>query len=171
MTFFQNPFARNLRSDAKSDGLLEQMPKEISKWPRRNGLSARKRQRPMSLDLGLVPLTPQTGHCARAASQAVLKELLEKGLARRGVSGRVAEARQALWGKGPTPLGWPASAPCQRPLGAATISEIYFGICSRASPRRLPRASLGRDGAPPGIGSATWPDAEPGIDSNEGNRD
>ena len=25
---------------------------------------------------------------------------------------------------------WPASAPCQRPLGAATISEIYFGICS-----------------------------------------
>jgi hypothetical protein len=24
----------------------------------------------------------------------------------------------------------PASAPCQRPLGAATISEIYFGICS-----------------------------------------
>jgi hypothetical protein len=23
MTFFQNPFARNLRSDAKSDGLLE----------------------------------------------------------------------------------------------------------------------------------------------------
>jgi len=52
----------------------------------------------MSLDLGLVPLTPQTGHCARAASQALLKELLEKGLARRGVSGRVAEARQALWG-------------------------------------------------------------------------
>ena len=26
---------------------LEQIPKEISKWPRRNGLSARKRQRPM----------------------------------------------------------------------------------------------------------------------------
>ena len=26
---------------------------------------------------------------------------------------------------------WPASAPCQRPLDAATISEIYFGICSR----------------------------------------
>jgi hypothetical protein len=25
---------------------------------------------------------------------------------------------------------WLASAPCQRPLGDATISEIYFGICS-----------------------------------------
>ncbi len=37
----------------------------------------------MSIDLGLVPLTPQTGHCARAASQALLKELLGKGLARR----------------------------------------------------------------------------------------
>ncbi len=69
---------------------LEQMPKEISKWPRRNGLSARKRPRPMSIDLGLVPLTPQKGHCARAASQAILKELLGKGLARRGVSGGVA---------------------------------------------------------------------------------
>jgi hypothetical protein len=30
----------------------------------------------MSIDLGLVPMTPQTGHCARAASQALLKELL-----------------------------------------------------------------------------------------------
>ncbi len=38
----------------------------------------------MSIDLGLVTLTPQTGHCARAASQALLKELLGKGLARRG---------------------------------------------------------------------------------------
>ena len=78
----------------------------------------------MSLDLGLVPLTPQTGHCARAASQAVLKELLGKGLARRGASGCVAEAGQALWGLA-----------CLRALpetpGAATISEIYFGICSR----------------------------------------
>jgi hypothetical protein len=74
------------------------MPKEISKWPRRKGLSARKGQRPMSIDLGLVPLTPQTGHCARAASQALLKELLGKGLARRGVSGCVASAGQALWG-------------------------------------------------------------------------
>jgi hypothetical protein len=27
----------------------------------------------MSKDLGLLPMTPQTGHCARAASQAVLK--------------------------------------------------------------------------------------------------
>ena len=33
----------------------------------------------MSVDLGLVPMTPQTGHCARA-SQALLKELLGKGL-------------------------------------------------------------------------------------------
>jgi Acetyltransferase (GNAT) domain len=32
---------------------LEQIPKEISKWPRRNCLSARKRQRPTSIDLGL----------------------------------------------------------------------------------------------------------------------
>jgi hypothetical protein len=96
----------------------------------------------MSLDLGLVTLTPQTGHCARAASQALLKELLGKGLARgwgegapspSGVSGCVASAGQALGGKkGVPPLSgdWPASAPCQRPLGAATISEIYFGICS-----------------------------------------
>jgi hypothetical protein len=35
----------------------------------------------MSKDLGLLPMTPQAGHCARAASQAVLKELLGKGLA------------------------------------------------------------------------------------------
>jgi len=77
---------------------LEQMPEEISKWPRRNGLSARKRQRPMSKDLGLLPMTPQTGHCARAASQAILKESLENGLARRGVSGCVASAGQALRG-------------------------------------------------------------------------
>ena len=60
------------------------------------------------IDLGLVPLTPQTGHCARAASQALLKELPGKGLAPRGGS----------WG----PL---------LPINAATISEIYFGICSR----------------------------------------
>jgi hypothetical protein len=32
----------------------------------------------MSIDLGLVLMTPQTGHCARAASQALLKELLGK---------------------------------------------------------------------------------------------
>ena len=40
---------------------------------------------------------------------------------------------QALVGrKGPTPFwGLTCSAPCQRPLGAATISEIYFGICSK----------------------------------------
>jgi hypothetical protein len=35
----------------------------------------------MSIDLGLLPLTPQTGHCVRAASQAFPKELLGKGLA------------------------------------------------------------------------------------------
>ena len=40
----------------------------------------------MSIDLGLVPLTPQTGHCARAASQALLKELLGKGLALQTIS-------------------------------------------------------------------------------------
>ena len=28
---------------------------------------------------------------------------------------------------------WLASAPCQGPLGAATISAIYFGICSNRS--------------------------------------
>ena len=90
----------------------------------------------MSIDLGLVTLTPQTGHCARAASQALLKELLGKGLARRGVSGCVVSAGQALVGrKGPTlSWDWPASAPCQRPLGTATISEIYFGICSNRRP-------------------------------------
>ncbi len=31
-----------------------------------------------------------------------------------------------------TPYGdWPTSAPCQKPLGTATISEIHFAICSR----------------------------------------
>jgi hypothetical protein len=52
----------------------------------------------MSIDLGLLPMTLQNGHCARAASQTVLKELLEKGLARRGVSGCVTSASQALKG-------------------------------------------------------------------------
>jgi hypothetical protein len=52
----------------------------------------------MSKDLGLMPLTPQTGHFARAASQGILKEMFGKGLARRGVSGCVAAAGQALWG-------------------------------------------------------------------------
>ncbi len=86
----------------------------------------------MSIDLGLVSLTPQTGHCARAASQALLKELLGKGLARRGVSGCVASAGPAWVGrKGPTPFwGLTCLRALQRPLGAATISEIYFGICS-----------------------------------------
>ena len=51
-----------------------------AKWPVCRG----RGEGPMSIDLGLLPLTPQTGHCARAASQAVLKELLGKGLARRG---------------------------------------------------------------------------------------
>ena len=59
----------------------------------------------MSVDLGLVPMTPQKGHYARAASQALLKELLGRGLARRGVSGCVASPGQALVGrKGPTPF-------------------------------------------------------------------
>ena len=121
------------------------MPKEISKWPRRNGLSVRKRQRPMSVDLGLVPMTPQTGHCARAASQALLKELLGKGLARRWGEGAPSPrglwlccaGRPSLGGKKVPPLSrdWLASAPCQRPLGAATISEIYFGICSSSAQR------------------------------------
>jgi hypothetical protein len=88
----------------------------------------------MSIDLGLVPMTPQTGHCARAASQAILKELLGKGLAWRGSLAVL--RRQAK------PYGdWPASAPCQRPLGTATISEIYFGICSSrnsAASARIP---------------------------------
>jgi pyruvate formate lyase activating enzyme len=61
---------------------LEQIPKEISKWPRRNGLSARKSHRRRAI-------------CARAASRALPSELLGKG--------------------------W---------RGTATISEIYFGICS-----------------------------------------
>jgi hypothetical protein len=33
----------------------------------------------MSIDLGLVALTPQTGYCARADSQALPSELLGKG--------------------------------------------------------------------------------------------
>jgi hypothetical protein len=44
----------------------------------------------MSKDLGLVPMTPQASLCARVASQAILEELLGKGLARRGVAGCVA---------------------------------------------------------------------------------
>ena len=117
------------------------MPKEISKWPRRNGLSARKRQRPMSIDLGLVPLTPQTGHCARAASQALLKELLGKGLTRRGVSGCVASAGQALVGrKGPTPFwGLTADAPCQRPLNEMGP----FPICAATISKQISAFALG----------------------------
>ena len=42
---------------------------------------------------------------------------------------------------------WPASAPCQRPLGAATISEIYFGICSKVRPRPPPARSLAGSGS------------------------
>jgi hypothetical protein len=41
----------------------------------------------MSMGPGLVPLTPQRGHCHRAASQALLKELLGKVLARRWEEG------------------------------------------------------------------------------------
>jgi len=79
----------------------------------------------MSVDLGLVPMTPQTGHCARAASQALLKELLGKGLARRGVSGCVASAGQALVGrKGPTPF-W--GLPCLRALPETPRRCHHFG--------------------------------------------
>ena len=90
----------------------------------------------MSIDLGLVPMTPQTGHCARAASQALLKELLGKGLARRGVSGCVASAGQALWGLA-----------CLRafPIGAATISEIYFGIWSIRGIQLAAQALIGAE--------------------------
>ena len=52
----------------------------------------------MSVDLGLLPMTPQTGHCARAASQALRKELLGKGLVWRGVSGCVGSQLAALRG-------------------------------------------------------------------------
>jgi hypothetical protein len=76
----------------------------------------------MSIDLGLVPLTPQTGHCARAASQALLKELLGKGLARRGVSGRQVK-----------PWDCPASEPCQRPLGAAKFGNLFRHFTSSLS--------------------------------------
>ena len=98
----------------------------------------------MSIDLGLVPMTPQTGHCARAASQALLKELLGKGLARGWGEG--AHPLQGLWlccvgrsslggKKGSHPfLGIdlpPRLARDPLPIDAATISEIYFGICSK----------------------------------------
>ena len=76
----------------------------------------------MSIDLGLVTLTPQTA-IAPAASQALLKELLGKGLARREVFGCVASAGQALVGrKGPTPfLGLACLRALPETLGAATI--------------------------------------------------
>jgi hypothetical protein len=74
----------------------------------------------MSIDRGLVPTAPRTGYFARAASQAILSELLGKALA-------------CGWGEGaPSPSGISGCvAPRQRTLGAATISEISFGICSR----------------------------------------
>jgi hypothetical protein len=79
----------------------------------------------MSIDLGLVPLTPQTGHYARAASQALLKELLGKGLARRGISGCVASAGQALVGrKGPTPF---MGLTCLRALPETPRRCHHFG--------------------------------------------
>ena len=79
----------------------------------------------MSIDLGLLPMTPQTGHCARADSQAILSELLGKGLARRGVSGCVASAGQALVGrKGPTPF-WGLA--CLRALPETHRRCHHFG--------------------------------------------
>jgi hypothetical protein len=79
----------------------------------------------MSLDLGLLPLTPQTGHCAGPPPKHFQRNCLGKGW--RGEGSLAVLPQQAK------PYGdWPASAPCQRPLGTATISEIYFGICSMA---------------------------------------
>jgi hypothetical protein len=79
----------------------------------------------MSIDRGLLPMTPQTGHCARAASQAALKELLGKGLAWRGVSGCVASAGQALVGrKGRTPF---LGLACLRALPETPRRCHHFG--------------------------------------------
>jgi hypothetical protein len=79
----------------------------------------------MSIDLGLVPMTSQTGHCARAASQAVLKESLEKGLAQRGVSGCVASAGQAWWEERVPPLS--RGLPCLRALPETPRRSHHFG--------------------------------------------
>ena len=57
------------------------------------------------------------------------------------------------WGERVPPLSWdcPASAPYQRPLGAATISEIYFGICSSGTRKglRSPPSGIAEDAAHP----------------------
>ena len=58
----------------------------------------------MSIDRGLVRTAPQTGYFARV-------DVEKEAQSPSGISGCV--------------------APRQRPLGAATISEISFGICSR----------------------------------------
>ncbi len=116
------------------------MPKEISKWPRRNGRSARKRQRPMSIDLGLLPMTPAI--TPGPPPKPFFQNCLGKGWRADGekgphpLQGSLAVFRRQAkpwWEERVPPLSWdwPTSAPCQRPLGAATISEIYFGICSR----------------------------------------
>jgi len=101
------------------------MPKEISKWPRRNGLSARKRRKanvhrpwPCAADTADRPLRP-----GRLPSTS------------KGIAWERAGAARGLWlccvSTPSRNEDWPADAPCQRPLGAATISEISFGICSR----------------------------------------
>jgi hypothetical protein len=110
---------------------------------------ARKRQRPMSIDLGLLPLTPQTGHCARAASQTLLKEITweRAGVQRGPGSIRVwwcsASRRGGFSGGTPEIARGDACAP-QRPLGTATISEIYFGICSNPPDPSLSMESRAR---------------------------
>jgi len=98
--------------------------------------------RSMSLDLGLVALTPQTGHCAPGRLPAFSSGLLGKGW-RAGeekgphpLLGSLAVLRQPAkpwWKERAPPLSrdWPASGALPESLGAATISEIYFGMCSR----------------------------------------
>ena len=85
----------------------------------------------MSIDLGLVTLIPQTGHCARAASQALLKESWERAGAARGLW-LCCVGRPSLGGKkGSHPflgIGLPPRAFPETP-GTSRFSEIYFGIC------------------------------------------
>jgi len=78
----------------------------------------------MSKTLAFCRWTPQAGLCARVASQAILKELLGKALARRGVAGCVASPGQALWG-----LACLRALP-ETPRHCQHFEEISFGICS-----------------------------------------
>jgi hypothetical protein len=126
--------------------------------------------RPMSIDLGLVALTPQTGHCAWASSQALPWESLGKGWRAAGEKGphpptpflgSLAVLRQQAkpWWEERVPpflgIGLPPRlARVQEggwgpllPTCAATILEISLGICSisfccRAAPlgNTIPRS-------------------------------